>query len=456
MKTKLACTIGPSSGERAVIREIFKVGCRIFRINLSHGGPELWRRWAGLLREVGEELGLDHVLITDLRGPSVRFEGFKGRRQLKAGERFPIFLRGLGGEDSLEIGSREFFKTVSQGDVLVTDDGRGQMEVLTVGDDRVDVRALADMELAPGKSLVVRGRESFVGGYLENSLKEIEEAVSLEADFIGLSLVRTRFDVDSVREYLVGRGLETGLIAKVETPSAVANVVEIAEAADAVLVARGDLGMHYSLEKVPRLQKEIVDASMRVGRPVIVATQLLGSMMMEPTPSRSEIVDIMNCVEYGVDVLMLTGETAVGRYPVEAVKWLGKVVETYEDGVSLPRPVGRENIFDRFALGVVELAEALGAKIAVYTKAGNGARRISRYKPRAEIYAGSGRNQTIKRLMLLWGVTPIKLDELDYMEGLDALMDELSSQGYIRPGDTLVLTYGISDEPVHIIKIVKI
>jgi pyruvate kinase len=455
MKTKLACTIGPASGDPTIIREIFKKGCRIFRINLSHGGPDLWRLWADHLREVGEELGLDYVLITDLKGPSVRLEGSRGSRQLKAGELFTFFLRGSG-EGGLEVGSRDFFKTVTQGDVLVTDDGRGQMEVLYVGDDRVDVRALTDMELASGKSLVVRGRESLVGSYLENSVKEIEIAISVKADFIGLSLIRTRTDVDSVRRYLRGCGLETGLIAKVETPSAVANVADIAEAADAVLVARGDLGMHYPLERVPKLQKEIVDASIRVGRPVIVATQLLGSMMTEPTPSRSEIVDIMNCVEYGVDVLMLTGETAVGRYPLEAVKWLGRVVETYENGVSIPRPLVQENIFDRFALGVVELAEALGAKIAVYTKAGNGARRISRYKPRTEIYAGSGSTQTIKKLMLLWAVTPIKLEELDYTEGLDALMRRLSTQGLIKSGDTLVLTYGISDEPVHTIKIVKI
>ena len=456
MRTKLACTVGPSSSSMGSIKSIMEAGCRIFRINLSHGNVDLWREWAGNLRLAGEELGYETVLITDLKGPSVRFMGLQRPRHIKAGERFNIVMKDLGDGETPVVDNSDFFSAVAVGDVIVTDDGRGLMEAVECGGDRVYVKALTEMVISNGKSLVVRGRETPLRDYLKYNMEQISTAISIGADFLGLSYIRSRDDVESVRRYLDGIGSRMGLISKVETPSAVANVDGIAEVSDAVLVARGDLGMHFPLETVPILQKEILEVSFRAGRPAIVATQLLGSMMNEPIPSRSEIVDIMNCVEYGVDVLMLTGETAVGRYPVDAVIWLKRVVETYENNLMISRKTIEGSLLDRFALGVVELAEVLDAKIGVYTKAGNVARRISRYKPRCSIFAGSGDPQTIKLLMLLWGVTPIRVDDRDYAEGLESLMAELTGMRLVGSGDTLILTYGLVDEPVHIIKIVKV
>ncbi|MEM4315319.1 MAG: pyruvate kinase [Nitrososphaerota archaeon] len=455
MRTKLACTIGPASGDQKQIRSIMDVGCSIFRINLSHGVMDQWNMWASSVREAAAERGGDALIITDLKGPSVRLGGLPNPKPVRSGERLRIALKGVAGDGAPSVDSGEFFKTVSVGDVLVTDDGRGLMEVYECGGEGVAVKALTDMILSSGKSLVVRGKETPITDYLAYNRDQLEAALSLSADFIGLSFVRTAADVEAVRRYLpAGQG--PGLISKVETPSAVANVEEIAEVSDAVLVARGDLGMHFPLETVPRLQRKIIESSLNAGRPVIVATQLLGSMMSEPIPSRSEVVDIMSCVEHGVDVLMLTGETAVGRYPVEAVRWLRKVVETYEDGVQIDRSSLKAGLLDRFALGVVELAEVLGAKIGVYTKAGNVARRISRYKPRSMVFAGSGDRATVKMLMLLWGVTPLHVDATDYGDGLDVLMEKLRHGCLVEAEDTLVLTYGLSQEPVHIIRIVKV
>jgi len=456
MRTKLACTIGPASASRDSIISIMREGCWIFRINMSHGSLELWSKWAADVRHAGEILGCETVLIADLKGPSVRIVGLSKSKHLTAGEKFQIVMKGVNDGETPSVDNSGFFKTVAVGDTVVTDDGRGLMEVVDCEGDRVHVRALTETTISSGKSLVVRGKEPPISDYLNYNLEQISTAISIGVDFLGLSYVRNREDIESVRHHLNRLGQRIGLISKVETPLAVENVNGIAEVSDAVLVARGDLGMHFNLERVPILQKKILEASARAGRPAVVATQLLGSMMSDPIPSRSEIVDIMNCVEYGVDVLMLTGETAIGRYPVEAVAWLRRVVETYESNPSVSRQSLEGSLMDRFALGVVELAEVLGAKIGVYTKAGNVARRLSRYKPKCSIFAGTGDPHTIKMLMLLWGVTPIKVGEWDYGEGLNVLMTKLTEMKLAGPGDTLILTYGLADEPVHIIKIVKV
>jgi len=455
LKTKIACTIGPSSGSRETISELIDAGCRIFRINFSHGSLELWREWTDQLRDVSNSLGVDCVLIADLRGRSIRFSSPINAVSYPAGQRFYISRHGEGGDEP-SVDSIEFFEVVSENDVLVTDDGRGLMRVLKKEGDEILVEAQNRLTVRKGKSLVIRNKEIPIPDYLSHCREQVLDAIRLGADYLGLSFVTSPRDILAIREFLEKNGADMGLIAKVETISAVASLEGIAKVSDAILVARGDLGMQFPLEEVPRLQEKIVSTVTAIGRPVIVATQLLGSMISEPVPSRSEIVDVMNCVADGVDVLMLTGETAIGSYPVEATKWLRRVIETYEESVKVKREVPQDQLVDKFALGVVELAETLNAKVGIYTKRGNTARRISRFKPRTQVFAASNDPRTIRRLMMLWGVEPIHVDSKEYDDGLAELEQKLKEQNLVGRGDTLILTYGLLDKPIHTIRIVQI
>ena len=456
LKTKIACTVGPSSGNRETISELVNAGCRIFRINFSHGNLELWKEWTDNLRQVSSSLGVNCVLIADLRGRSIRFTSPIDAKTYSAGQTFYIVRHDGHEGDIPSVDSSEFFDAVSENDVLVSDDGRGLMRALKKENDKILVQALSKLTVRRGKSLVIRNKEIPIANYLSHCVDQILYAVRLGADYLGLSFVTSPRDIVAVREFLDKNGSDIGLIAKIETISAVANVEEIAKVSDAVLVARGDLGMQFPLEEVPHLQEKIVGTVTAIGRPVIVATQLLGSMISESVPSRSEIVDVMNCVADGVDVLMLTGETAIGSYPVEAVNWLRRIIETYEGNVRIRREVSKDQLVDRFALGVVELAEALNAKIGIYTKRGNTARRISRFKPRTQVFAASNDPKTICRLMMLWGVEPIYVESKEYDKGLEELEQKLKEQNLVEKGDTLILTYGLLDKPIHTIRIVQL
>jgi len=223
------------------------------------------------------------------------------------------------------------------------------------------------------------------------------------------------------------------------------------------LVARGDLGMHFSLEEVPWLQRTIIRRSIEYGKPVIVATQILASMTENPTPTRAEVVDVVTAMSEGADALMLTGEAAVGKYPLETVKWLRRIIETYEDKIQYPRekPPETADVKQRFAYSIVVLAEELNAKIAVFTKEGRIALRIARYHPRTSLYAASNNKKIIRRLSIVWGVEPIEAEAENYVDGLEATYKALIEKEEIGYGELLVLTYGIR-EAEHTIKIVRV
>jgi len=449
MKTRLACTLGPSFSTVEDIEKAIQLGCRLFRINLSHGNPTFWRDLVEAARKASYRAAKECVLIGDLRGGSIRVGGLDKPRTYNAGEK--IFF---GYDSGISIPYVEFFETVEVGDTLVTDDGRGLMKVVKKNESSIEAEAMRPVTLSSNKSVVIRGKEVAFSDYVEINRDGLKAVVELGIDFVGLSFVRNVGDINSVKNFLSKSGCEAGLIAKIETPSSISNIDTICENSDAVLIARGDLGMHFPLEIVPRLQKTVIEAAYKACRPVIVATQLLGSMINEPVPTRSEIVDVMSCVEDGVDVLMLTAETAVGRYPLESIQWLANIVETYEKGMKPRRTLPpNAEVVDRFALVVVELAESLAAKLAIFTKNGNMARRIARFKPVGGVIAATPNPRVLARLMVMWGVTPILLDAQTYGEGLEKLEKVLEELGLAERGDTFVLTYGLVEEPVHIVKL---
>jgi pyruvate kinase len=340
IRTKIAVTVGVASRSHEIVREMALAGARIFRINFSHGSIKEWREAVRIVREVEAEFGTHLALVGDLPGPSVRAGILDEPIEVRAGEFVKLVPldRARGGDEKvIPLPNEAVLKVLRRGHVILMDDGLAAFEVESASASEVVLRALTDARVSSRKSMVVRGRDLDLPTISSREVEIVKFAAAEEFDYIGLSYVRGEHDVAMLRGMLLSLGAEqTSIIAKIEIPAAVKNLEEIVDAADAILVARGDLGMHFPLEEVPRLQSMIVRKSIEKGKPVIVATQLLGSMIENPVPTRSEVVDVVEAVSEGVDVLMLTNETAVGKYPVEAVKWLHKIIERYEPGITPP------------------------------------------------------------------------------------------------------------------------
>ncbi|MBO3769367.1 MAG: pyruvate kinase [Candidatus Brockarchaeota archaeon] len=462
MKTRIAVTIGHSSRSRSIIREMALSGASIFRVNFSHGSPEEWVETARLVRSVEAELGRHFALLGDLRGPSVRIGDLKTPVEVKAGEvvRIVHAAESMGGLDKkIPLPNEEAFKAIRKDHVILMDDGRVAFRVESASCSEILMKALTDAVITSRKAIVIQGQDLGLPSITEEEVRAIKVAVENDFDYIGLSYVKCVEDIAALRGILISLGAkEMGIVAKIETPVGVKKLDEIIDAADGILVARGDLGMHFPLEDVPSLQESIVKKCVNKGKPVIVATQLLGSMVDSPVPTRSEIVDVVLALSQGVDVLMLTGETAVGKYPVETVSWLARIIERYESEIKpFRRMISEESsIGDRFAFGIVSLAESLGAMIGVFTKSGKTAERIASFKPDCRIISASPNVKTLRKLMLLRGVETVEVSSSEYEAGINELEVKLSRFKNIPDNTIAVLTYGFRDEPVHIVRIRQI
>jgi len=461
-KTKIAVTIGTASKNKNVIKEMAEAGASIFRINFSHGNPQEWREIVETIREVESELGKHFALIGDLRGPSVRLGDIAKPIDVKKGSMIKLVLSNSasGGEENVvPLPNEVAFRALRRGHLILMDDGRAAFRVESVSRSEASLKALTDAKITSRKTMVIQGRGLDLPAITSREIDAVKFAVEEEFDYIGLSYTRGEEEISMLRGILLSLGAESlSIIAKIETPIAVKKLPEIVEAADAILVARGDLGMHFPLEEIPSLQKKIVGMSIEHGKPVIVATQILGSMIENPIPTRGEVVDVVSALMDGVDALMLTGETAIGKYPVETVRWLAKIIQRYEKTITPPRrKIGEGSaITDKFAAGIVSLAESLNAIIAVYTKSGRTAQMIASFRPRCKIISASADDRTLRKLALIRGIETIKVSSRDYEEGLNELEEELRKSGEVSENSTVVLTYGMRGEPVHIVKIVQV
>ena len=462
LRTKISATIGPASADIEKIKKMIQLEVSAFRINFSHGGISEWKNFIDLIQDSCRSLNAYIAIIGDLPGPSIRIGEINGKVCLNTGDRVRIVHRNRvedANEKVIPMPLDLFFTNIRVGDVILMDDGKIQLYVEEIDGKEVTARALTPAEISSRKAIVIKGREIGLPTLSERDLEAIRFCVSNDFDYIGLSYVRSARDVELLRSKLTSLGgSEIGIISKIETVQAITNLQEIVDSSDALLVARGDLGMHFGLEQIPRLQEMIVEKCLERSKPVIVATQLLGSMIENPVPTRSEIIDILSAIRDGVDTLMLTGETAVGKYPVEAVQWLRKVIETYDSTITFRKIKLPEDadVRDRFAEGITMLAESLRASIAIYTKTGRVALRISSNRPKVKVYACSGSIKTIRKTSIFWGVKPVKVNAQEYFEGLEEMVSTLKASGEIKTGDIVVLTYGLRDEPMHLVKIIQV
>ena len=452
-RTKIIASLGPSLGNAETLRKVLPLVDGL-RINFSHGSPDQWALWVRAVRELGMVMSHDVPLIGDLRGPSVRTSPFTARMAVRRGDEVCLSWEGGG---CIAVPHEEFFDVLEPGDTVVTDDGRLSMAVIGVGRRRATLVARTDGEIGPNKALVVRGKEYPFEVPTEKDVADMRFAVEQGLDMVAVSYVRTSRDVDAYRKLAEEVGFTGPLMVKIETASSVNNIADILGVSDYVVVARGDLGLHVGLEQVPRVQRTIVEQAIRRGVPVAVATQIFESMMRSPVPTRAEVTDVYMAVMEGVDALMLTGETAVGTYPVEAVEWLNKVVAEAENmAIRVPKAEESRDIRDLFVKGLVQLAENIGAKILVYTVSGTTGRRIAKFRPVSPTYVATPDPRVARMLRVYWSLSPMVIEASDRREGMRRLLETARREGRIVEGDIAVLTYGLQREERHIIEIINI
>ncbi len=446
MGVKFIASLGPASSTYDVVRGMAEAGVSGFRINLAHGNEGLWRELIRLVRSVERDLRRFYSVIVDLRGPSIRLGMFNDVINVKAGDKVVFSLEGFSKTDKkVPLPNEVVMKNVTPDDLIVMDDGRVKFRVVLVKDSEFVAEALTDGVLKPGKSLAFPDKDFNLPILSEKDIKDLKAVCNEGVDYVGVSLVRNEHDLRYVREVLESVECDALLISKVETKEAVKNLSKVVEASDAVLVARGDLGMNFGLEEIPILQKKIVNEALKQGKPVIIATQLLESMINNPTPTRAEVVDVANAILEGVDALMLTGETAVGNYPVEAVRWLKKIASKIEETYVVEVPRVAETIKKRYAKGVIELAEDLNGKLLIYSMKGTTAYAISSLRPKTKAYVGVPTAKIARKLAILWGLETRVIEAKDYYEGLEKLYADLLSEGELKEGDIALLTYGFKD-----------
>lgn len=443
-QTKIVATVGPASWSEEMLSAMLREGVEAFRFNFSHADYERFELVAKFLRSYETPLR-PVTLVADLQGPVVRLGEFE-ELFVRAGERVTFCLPDAKSSGCVPM-EEPVFQIASEEDLLLIEAGRLAFRVLRNDGRTMLAQALVDGVLKPRKTVAVKGKELPLPSPTPKDLRDMKFAVEHGFDVIALSFVRRREDVRRMREVLEDMGFEeVRLVAKIETRSAVEHLEEVLDAADAVLVARGDLAAYFELEQIYAIQEQILRRARAAGKPAIVATQLLESMVENPLPTRSEVVDVITAVRMGADALTLAGETAAGRYPLEAVRWLKRIILEAEkisgEGDELqPRP---ENTYDVIAQGVVKLSEMLAGKVLAFSEKGNTARRLAKYKPKIPVYVYTNRAPTARYINLLRGVKPVYHPGLSKSSSalFESMLEHALNAGLVSSGDIVVFTAG--------------
>lgn len=448
-RAKIVCTFGPATATPERVRELVEAGLDVARLNLSHGTHAEHERVFQMIREAAEEAGRGVGILVDLQGPKIRLGKFaEGSANLVYGDRFVISTKEVDGDATRSFTTYEGLpRDVRPGDRILVDDGRLVLDVEEVTDTDVVTRVVVGGRVSDHKGLNLPGVALSVPALSEKDVDDLRWALNLRADMVALSFVRSASDIDDVLRIMDEERVRIPVIAKIEKPQAVQNLPEIIDAFDGFMVARGDLGVEMPLEEVPLVQKRIVQLARTNAKPVIVATQMLESMVNAPRPTRAEASDVANAVLDGTDAVMLSGETSVGMYPVEAVRTMARIIETTEEhGLERVAPINWE---PRTKGGVIakaatEVAERLGAKYLVaFTQSGDSARRVARHRSRVPLLAFTPEESTRNQLALTWGVETFLVPTVSHTDEMVKQVDRaLLALGRCRRGDTVVIVAG--------------
>ncbi len=452
-RTKIVVTLGPASSTKETIRAMAEAGADVFRLNFSHGTPEDHRARAAMVREVAEELGRSLALLQDLQGPKIRVGRFrKGKVELKPGAPFVLTARPVEGDEArVSVSYSRLPEDLTPGQVLLLDDGRIRLRVERVVEEEVHTVVEVGGILSDHKGINVPGADLSLPALSEKDVEDLRLGAELGVDWVAVSFVRTRDDLLLARHYLGRFGSRARLVAKLEKPGAIARFPEILEEADGVMVARGDLGVEVPLEEVPIVQKRVILASIAAGKPVITATQMLESMVQNPSPTRAEASDVANAIFDGTDAVMLSAETATGAYPVEAVATMARIIRSVEASpefrlrLNALRPAPTSTVQDAIAQAAEEVVEAVGAKaIVVFTATGSSARRIARTRPQVPVLALTPNPEVQRQLGLVWGIYPhLAPDPKDTDDMVAIALREVRALGLAQVGDRVVIAAGV-------------
>lgn len=447
--TKIIATVGPASGGDETIRALIAAGADVFRLNFSHGTHETHAASIDRIRAAAAQSGRCIALMQDLSGPKIRIGELKDHRpiELRPGDTLRIIVGEILGDAGRVSTTYDLTKAVAPGNTLLIDDGHIQLRVERVERNELVTTVIDGGLLDEHKGINVPGVVLPSSGLTPKDVEDLKFGAKAGVDFVALSFVQSAADLRQAREALVREGApEVLLVAKLERPEAVARIDEVLDASDAVMVARGDLGLELPLERVPRVQKEVTRKARALGIPVIVATQVLESMRTEPRPTRAEVSDAANAVDDGVDAIMLAGETAAGRFPVRAVQTLDLIIR---DAEMMP-PVGSVSLRDTHLLSgsgraLCEAAVTLAARseaaaIVAVTRGGKTARVLSALRPRATIYAATNREDIGRRLAMAWGVVPLVCElGIDVDAAVASIGSRLASDGALTAGSVIVV-----------------
>ena len=452
-KTKIICTIGPASETKEKMRELMLAGMNVARFNFSHGTHEEQKVKFERVIQVREELGLPVATLLDTKGPEIRLRDFEGgKAELKAGQTFTLTTEEmLGNAEKASISYKNLKNDISVGTTILIDDGLIEMEVTDIRGEEIVCRVINGGFVSNHKGVNVPGAILSMPYISEVDRADILFGIEMGFDFLAASFARTKEDVLEVRKILDEHGSRMKIIAKIENMQGIQNLEEILQVSDGIMVARGDMGVEIPLEEVPILQKKMIKLANAQGKHVITATQMLESMIKNPRPTRAETTDIANAIYDGTTAIMLSGESAAGLYPVEAVQTMARIAECTERNIDYRTRISelsgsdKSDITTAIAYATCTTAMDLGAAaIITVTLSGYTAESISRYKPGCPIVGCTMEGRVYRQLNLLWGVAPLVINREDDSEALfTAAVEEARKAGYVKDGDIVVITAGV-------------
>ena len=452
-KTKIICTIGPASESEERLRELMLAGMNVARFNFSHGSHEEHKAKFDRVIKVSSELKLPVATLLDTKGPEIRLKDIEGgKTELVSGQKFILTTEEiLGNNEKVTITYKGLKDDINVGTTILIDDGLIEMVVDEINETDIICSVVNGGPISNHKGVNIPGAALSMPYISDVDRSDIMFGCDMDFDFLAASFVRCKEDILEVRKIIEEHGSHMKIIAKIENTQGIRNLDEILEAADGIMVARGDMGVEIPMEEVPIVQKQMIKKAEALGKHVITATQMLESMIKNPRPTRAEATDIANAIYDGTTAIMLSGESAAGLYPVEAVKTMAKIAERTEEDIDynsrLRRRKDIDNIDTTTAISHATCTTAMDLKAAAIitvTISGFTAGMIARYKPSCPIIACSVSPRTCRQLNLAWGVTPIWIARESTAEDLfDEAVHAVEKEGYIKKGDKVVLTAGV-------------
>lgn len=454
-KTKIVATVGPASNSKEMLRSLVREGVDVFRLNFSHGTHEDHQKVINYVREINKELGSQVSLLQDLQGPKIRIQEMQADTVIERGQKLTITSRQLlGNAQVCSTSYTSLPKDVKMGDMILIDDGKIELKVIGIGETDVETEVIYGGSLKSRKGINLPFTKVSAPSLTEKDLKDLEFGLKNDLDWIALSFVRKPSDIQQLRELINKSSASSKIVAKIEKPEALSNIDEVIAATDAVMVARGDLGVEIWLEEVPMVQKMLVEKCNQAGKPVIVATQMMESMIENPRPTRAETNDVANAVMDGADAVMLSAETAAGKYPIEVIRSMVRTITSVEKNPRMyfrfrdVNPASPTYIHDNFVLAACKLAKDIGAKAIVgMTQSGYTAYQSAAYRPNTNIFVFTANKALLTKINLVWGSQAYHYDKINSTDETIADVEEiLKRDGHVKSGDIFVI---LASMPIH-------